>query len=225
MIMLLSLLLLTLFLTPAQEPGTSAGALPLEVLDVEVLAYEFKARNVRNTPVSAPPGPVDARDIRGVRGDTARREEPTIGNRSRELGEVGKGTAPQSVPTRSIGGYSYVYRVKVKNTTPKKIKSIVWEYQLRDSSGTEILSQRFFVCAMTIKSGSVKLLAAGTPSPPSRVVSADTSDDKPQTHKVVINHVEYVDGSKWMRDGWKPQDLIRPDTGKDLRDGQCTFIQ
>lgn len=222
MVTLLSLLMLTLFLTPAQEPVTSTNATPLEVLEVEVLAYEFKGRSARGPQVTTPPGPVDARDITGVRGSTANREPPTIEDRSRELRDIGKGSTPQGGPTRATPArYSYVYRAKVKNISPKKIKSILWEYQLLDSSGAAIISQRLFVCAMTVKAGDVKLLAAGGP-PPSRVV--DISDDKPQKQKVVINRVEYADRTTWTRPGWKPDDLTRPDAGKDLRDGQCTVL-
>jgi hypothetical protein len=216
--------MLTLFLTPAQEPVSSTSAPPLEVLEVEVFPYEFKPQSVRGPQVSAPPGPVDARDITGVRGSTANREPQTIEDRSRELRDIGKGSAPQGGIRRSTGGYSYVYRASVKNISMEKIKSILWEYQLLDSSGTEILAQRLFVCAMTVKPGNVKLLSAGTASPPSRVVSADASDDKPQKQRVVINRVEYADGSTWTREGWKPDDLTRADAGKDLRDGQCRAL-
>ena len=222
MVTLLSLLLLAQFFTPAQEQTISAGAPPLEVLEVEVLAYEFKPRRVRDPRNPPPPGPVDARDIRGVRGDTATREQPTIGDRSRELREIGRRTDRQPVMTRSSGGYSYEYRIRVKNTSPKKIKSILWEYQLPEGSDSTIVGQRLFFCPVTVKPGSIKLLAPRTPSPPSRVVSAETSDDKSQTHKAIINRVEYSDGSTWIREGWKQEDATMK--ARDLRDGHCILL-
>ena len=226
MITFLSLLLL---FTPVQEQVTSTSTPPLEVLGVEVLAYEVIARGVRAPRETSPPsGPLSSQDVIGVRGSTARRDQPTIESRSRDLAKVGNGTGlgtgSQPVFIRSSGGYRYVYQVQVKNVSPKKIKSILWEYQLTDSSGTTINSQRLFLCKMTVKSGNVELLRAGTPAPPNRVVSADSAEEQSQKQRAVINRVEYSDKSTWIRDGWKPVTLSgdAATRAKDLREGQCT---
>lgn len=220
MITLLSLLLL---FTPVQEQVTSASTPPLEVLDVEVRAYEVK-RPVYSAPsnTSPPSGPKINGDVNKARGSTARREQQKI--ESRDLGRVTTGTPPPPVFRRPTGQYHYEYRVRVKNVSRKKINSILWEYQITDSSGTTIISQRPFLCSMTVKSGSNKLLRAATPSPPNRVVSTDSSEEQSQKQRAVINRVEYSDGSTWIRDGWKPEDSTRDATTKhkDLRDGQCT---
>ena len=231
MVMLLSLVLL---FTPVQDQVTSATSVtttpPVEVLGVEVLLHDLTTRKVRAPRQSSPSyGPLSSQDVIGVRGSsTARRDQPTIESRSRDLAQVGNGTGTgtgaQPVFIRSSGGYHYEYQVQVKNVSPKKIKSILWEYQLTDSSGTTIIAQRSFLCAMTVKAGDIKLLRAGTPAPPNRVVSADASQEQSQKQRVVINRVVYSDKSTWSRDGWKPEKL----TGnaatrvKDLRDGQCT---
>lgn len=229
MVTLLSLLLLAQFFMPAQEQVSAASTPPLEVLGVEVLLHELTVRGVRAPRESSPPsGPLSSQDVIGVRGSTARRDQPTIESRSRDLAKVGNGTGTgtgaQPVFIRSSGGYHYEYRVQVKNVSPKKIKSINWEYQLTDSSGTTIISQRPFLCKMTVKPGKLELLRAGTPAPPNRVLSADTAQEQSQKQRAVINRVVYSDGSMWIRDGWKPEKL----TGnaatrvKGLRDGQCT---
>jgi hypothetical protein len=230
MVTLLSFLLLAPSFAPPQQQVAPASTQPVEVLEVEVLMYEFKVRKVNAPrPTSPPSGPLSSQDVIGVRGSTARRDEPTIESRSRDLAKVGNGTVTGTpgppVFSRTSGGYSYVYTARVKNVSPKKIKSIVWEYQLTDSSANTIISQRPFVCAMTVKSNDVKLLRAGTPAPPNRVVSADTSADDAQKQRVVINRVDYSDKSTWVRDGWTPDDLTRKAItakGKDLNDGQCT---
>jgi hypothetical protein len=229
MITLLSLLLL---FTPVQEQVTSVTSVnkpPVEVLGVEVLLHERTVRNVRAPRESSPPyGPLSSQDVIGVRGSTARRDQPTIESRSRDLAKVGNGTGTgtgaQPVFIRSSGGYYYEYQVQVKNVSPKKIKSILWDYQLTDSSGTTIIAQRSFLCARTVKSGDVRLLRAGTPAPPNRTVSADASQEQSQKQRVVINRVVYSDKSTWIRDGWKPETLTgnAARRAKDLRDGQCT---
>ena len=231
MVTVLSFLLLAQSFAPPQQQVTPASTQPVEVLEVEVLMYEVKVRTVNAPRQTSPPsGPLSNTDVIGVRGSsTGRRDQPTIESRSRDLGRVGNGTGTGTpgppVFSRTTGGFRYVYTVRVKNVSPKKIKSIVWEYQLLDSSGSTIISQRPFLCAMTVKSNDIKLLRAGTPAPPNRVVSADTSADEAQKQRAVINRVEYSDKSTWVRDGWTPDDLTRKaitTRGKDLPDGQCT---
>jgi hypothetical protein len=226
--MLLSLILLAQFFMTTQEQVSSANVPPVEVLEVEVLMREVKAKRFRNLGNPPPPGPVHATDIPGVRPKPESRQQPTIGERSRELREVGQRTVEQSVPARSSEDrYIYFYRVRLKNTSPKKIKSILWEYQLLDGSDSTILSQRFFFCSVTIKAHSERELQPGTLSPPNRVVSAENPDDPAQKQKVVVNQIEYSDGSIWMRDGWTKDDLTRIDVTKkvrDIRDNQCALL-
>ena len=231
--MMITLLSLLVLFTPVQDQATSVtsgSTPPVEVLGLEVRLYELTVRNVRAPRESSPPsGPLSNTDVIGVREATpAQRDQPSIERRSRELARVGNGTGTgtgsQPVFIRSSEGYRYEYRVQVKNVSPKKIKSILWEYQLTDSSGTTIISQRLFLCRKTVKSAKVELLRAGTPAPPNRVVSADTSDEQSQKQRAVINRVEYSDGSTWIREGWKPEKLTgeAATRAKDLRDGLCT---
>lgn len=223
--MLLSLILLAQFFMPVQTQVTSASVPPVEVLEVEVLMRELKANRARY-PSSPPPGPVNATDIPGVRSKPDNQSQPTISDRSRDLRNVGSRPVRESVPIRTEDKYIYYYRVRLKNTTPKKIKSIIWEYQLLDSTGS-ILSQRIFFCVVKIKAQSVKELQPGSYSPPNRTVNADNPDDPTQKQRVVVNQIEYSDGSIWMRDGWTQDDLKRIDpTGKirDLQDNQCRLL-
>ncbi len=211
--MLLSFLLLAQFFMPVQEQVSSP---PVEVLDIEVLVCEFKPHQVidRNNPM--PPGVVSEDEVRGrPKGWEVKDEQPTIETRSRELREVGRRTAREPSFRQTTPLYIYEYRVRVKNTSPKKIKSIVWEYQPSDAADTTDASQRIFLCAVSVKSGEIKVLKASTSLAASRVVSADASDEKP---KAVVNRVEYTDGSAWTRDGWKQDDT---DATTKIRDGQC----
>lgn len=223
---LVILIVLAQFLLPAQQQVSSANIPPVEVLEVEVLMREVKATNIRPAP-APPPGPISATDIPGVRPKPDSREQPTISERSRDLREIGSRRDRQSVPVRTADRYIYYYRVRLKNNSPKKIKSILWEYQLLDGSASTILSQRIFFCAVSIKSQSIKELQPGAYAPPNRVVSADNPDDPAQKQRVVVNQIEYSDGSKWMRDGWTEDDLTRIDTTKkvrDIRDNQCALL-
>ena len=224
MITLLSFILLTQFFTSVQEQVTP----PVEVLEVEVLAREYKATNPRDPRMNqAPPGPVTAQSIPGVRPSKESLEKPKIEDRSRELRQVGSQTHRESgAPVRYSGGFTYQYRVKLKNTSPKKIKAILWEYQLLDSSATEILARRVFVCGASIKSSGEKVLQPVLFSPPARVVSAD-AEESSQKHRVLVNRIDYSDGSTWVRDGWKQEGVTRPDFityGSKLSDGACLSL-
>lgn len=225
--MLLSFVLLTQFFTFTQEQVTSAGAPPIEVLEAEVLMMEVKGNRSRVPRTTPPPGPVDATEIPGVRSKPDNQSQPTISNRSRDLRNVGSQPVRESVPVRTEDRYVYYYRVRLKNTSPKQIKSILWEYQLLDGTDSTILSQQIFFCNVTIKAQSVKDLQPGSYSPPNRTVSADNPDDRTQKQRVVVNQIEYSDGSIWMRDGWTQDELKRIDpTGKirTLRDKECARL-
>lgn len=225
MITLLALLLMVQLFTPPQEQVTSAGGPPVEVLDVEVEMHNWKSRALL-APRRKPPGAVGAQQIPGVLPGRDETEPPTIEERSIELGRVDRRPASDPVPARSASGYIYDYKVRLKNTSSKKIKSILWEYQITDGSNGAIVSQRVFLCAATLKSGGIKQLAARTPSPPNRVVSAETPDES-QKQGAVINQVEFSDGSRWVREGWKQEDSTRANAAtkaRDLREGQCTLL-
>ena len=222
---LLSFILLTQFFTFAQEQVTP----PVQILEVEVFAREFKGTNPRDPRLnqSPPPGPVSAQSIPGVRPSKESLEKPKIEDRSSELRRVGsQGRSQQSAPLRFPGGFTFEYRVKVKNTSPKKIKAILWEYQLLDSSAAEIVARRVFLCGASVKSSSEKVLQAVLFSPPARVVSADASEET-QKHRVLVHRIDYSDKSTWVRDGWKQEGVTRPDAipyGRKLDDGACLLL-
>jgi len=225
MVTLLSFILLTQFFTLTQEQVTP----PVEVLEVEVFAREYKGTNPRDPRLnqSPPPGPVTPQSIPGVRPSKESLEKPKIDDRSRELRRVGSQARPQSAPLRFPGGFTFEYRVKVKNTSPKKVKAILWEYQLLDSSATEIVARRIFLCGASVKSSSEKVLQAVLFSPPTRVVSADPSEESSQKHRVLVHRIEYSDGSMWVRDGWKQEGVTRPNAipdGRKFNDGACVML-
>ncbi len=229
MITLLSFILLTPLFTSTQRQVTSADAPPVEVLEVEVLAREFKPIMGRDPRMNQwpPPGPVTAQSIPGVRPSQESLEKPKIEDRSRELRQAGSRAARESAALRYPGGFTYEYRVKFKNVSPKKIKAILWEYQLLDSSATEIVSRRVFLCGASIKSSGDKVLQPVVFSPPTRVVSADASEESAQKHKVLVNRIEYSDGSTWVREGWKQEGVTRPDViphGRKFNDGACVML-
>jgi hypothetical protein len=68
------------------------------------------------------------------------------------------------------------------------------------------LNIRQFLCAVNIKPDKDKELQAFSVSGPSEVISAGSLSNKsggnPFAEKVIINRVEYADGTIWQRKDW-----------------------
>jgi len=93
----------------------------------------------------------------------------------------------------------------------------VWEYQ--PTAQTANYDLRQYVCTMKAKPKESKTFELISPSSPVKVVSADK---KEQEGKVVINRIEYADGSVWKRKGWSI--LIPAETTDQLENGKCLMF-
>lgn len=124
----------------------------------------------------------------------------TIDGRSAALEKaVQESRAPKPVE-------GFAYRAKIRNASPKLIEVIFWEYQFKETAESTAVSRRQFLCAVSIKPEKDKELQAFSLSGPHDVVSVDTLARKSANageEKVVINRVEYADGSIWQRKDWK----------------------
>lgn len=111
----------------------------------------------------------------------------------------------------------YRLRLEVKNVGTNTIKNMVWEYQ--PAAETADYELRQYVCTMKAKPSESKTFELITPSSPVKVVSAEK---KAQEGKVVINRIEYADGSVWKRKGWSI--LIPRETTDQLENGKCLMF-
>ena len=85
------------------------------------------------------------------------------------------------------------------------IEVLFWEYQFIDSANPAIIARRQFLCGVNLKSGKEKELQAFSASGPSDVVSVGSLANKnvaPFQERVVINRVEFADGTIWQRKDW-----------------------
>jgi hypothetical protein len=99
----------------------------------------------------------------------------------------------------------YAYRTKIHNAGAKVIEVIFWEYQFKPLGTTSTISRRQFLCGVLIKPEKDKELQAFSLSGPSEVVSVDALAKKSGDageEKVLINRIEYADGSIWQRKDW-----------------------
>ena len=127
--------------------------------------------------------------------------EDTIDGRSAALEKIVQESRTPS--TKPVDGYAF--RVKVQNQSTKAIEIIFWEYQFIDTANPTAVTRRQFLCGVNIKPDKAKELQAFGLSGPSEVVSVGSLANKsgnPFQKNVVINRVEYADGSIWQRKGW-----------------------
>jgi hypothetical protein len=204
-----ALLILSLFLLPGFPQQTPQAPSPGSVMTVLNFKYQ-KSRQVvesqtpqdaaqrgmipenknfpRNARVNLPVGAKDP-------------NEDTIDGRSAAMEKiVQEARRPANKP---VDGFSF--QVKVQNTSAKVVEILFWEYQFIDSANPANIARRQFLCGVNIKPDKAKDVQAFGLAGPSDVVSVGTLANKSGSaiqEKVVINRVEYADGSIWQRKDW-----------------------
>jgi hypothetical protein len=99
----------------------------------------------------------------------------------------------------------YTYQLKIQNVSAKVIRNIFWEYQFSQAGNTGNVTHRKFMCGGEIKPDRQKALEIFSLVGPSEVVNVKTLEKAPADKlraAVIINRVEYSDGSVWQRRGW-----------------------
>lgn len=169
------------------DPGATGPATPVPEVTA---ANRNSARNAR------------ANDPMGTRDPTA----DTLDSRSAAIEKsVQESRTPKTKATES-----FEYLVKVQNTSKKVVEILFWEYQFIDPSNPANVTRRQFLCFVNMKPTKEKELQAFSLSGPSEVISvgnlANGSGNVFQ-EKVLINRVEYADGSTWQRKDWNPAEI------------------
>ena len=135
-------------------------------------------------------------DPAGVRDPNA----DTLDGRSAELDRI---TAAARETKPQTDGFTY--QTKVQNNSAKPVANVFWEYQFREKGNPAILSRRQFVCQAKLKPAKTRDLEIFTHAAPSSVVSVKTLSKKSGPtfdESVIINRVEFEDGSNWQRKDW-----------------------
>jgi hypothetical protein len=136
-------------------------------------------------------------DPAGVRDPNA----DTIDGRSAALDKaVREARSPKTVEVEG-----FAYSVKVRNAGPKAVEVLFWEYQFQEAADPANLARRQFLCGVNIKAGKDKEVLAFSASGPNGAISVDSlaaRAENPYRERVVINRIEYADGSIWQRRDW-----------------------
>ena len=214
----MKLLILTtlLILLPAQQTPT----VDREESDLQVLKFSW-SRYRQNSDLihsAQDPGPA-MNEPMSIKPPTSRNEPQEVKNRrDREERRADLLTAERNAAQSSTRKQDYYFlRLEVKNIGPNTIKSMVWEYQ--PSAETANYDLRQYICTMRAKPKESKTFELMSPVSPVKVVSADKQS---QDGKVVINRIEYADGSVWKRKGWSV--LIPADMTDQMGNGKCVMF-
>jgi len=199
--------------TPPKNDAASKDAPVVAVLS-------FKWTRIRKTEQKAPDGVIPAREMiadnktyqRNARVNQAvgQRDpnEDTVDGRSAAIEKIVQ--EARTPPPKSVDTFSY--EARIQNGSKKTIDVVFWEYQFIDQKSPLSPTRRQFLCGGGIKPGKEKDLQASSLSGPSDVVSVETLGNGSGKHSlemVLINRLEYADGSIWERKGWKFSEISR----------------
>jgi hypothetical protein len=98
----------------------------------------------------------------------------------------------------------FEYLARIRNAADKPVDVIFWEYQFTDPANSNSMTRRQFLCGVKLKPNKEVELQAFSLLGPSQVIQASTNkSNAPVQEKVVINRVEFTDGTIWQRRDWK----------------------
>lgn len=116
----------------------------------------------------------------------------------------------------------YEYYLRVKNGGGKLIQSVYWQYEIEHRDGQEPFTRQIF-CKSKLKPDEIKNLRMYTFSSPRKVIKVSNREGvsvvKGDEH-VVINRIQFSDGSFWQRPNWTSP-LLSEGAAKKVGGGQC----
>ena len=115
---------------------------------------------------------------------------------------------------------------QMKNATPKPISKFVWAYQMATDQ-PDALDQQF-LCNVQIVPGQTKGVEV-IPRVIQRVVDASAAGAKPVLPKptlkdIIINQIQFADGTTWQRPDWNGTILLTREGIQKLGSGKCSAL-
>lgn len=213
----MKLLFLTglILLVPLQQASQTVDS---EESDLAVVKFSWSIYRQNNDLISSDPGPMLNEPV-SLKGSERRNEHPAVQSR-RDIQERRAALAnaerngAKATPPRPD---YYRMRLEVKNVGQNTTKSIIWEFQ--PAVQTPDYEAKQYICKIKTKPNESKSLELMSPAAPVKVVSADK---KARDGKVVINRIEYADGTVWKRKGWSV--LIPAEMTDQIANGNCVMF-
>ena len=99
----------------------------------------------------------------------------------------------------------FTYEVRFKNLDTRQAQTIFWEYQFKETAAPNNTARHRFVCGVKIKPDQDKLLQVFSTLGPVTVINVKSlgkNSGRQFDESVVIDRIEFDDGSAWQRQGW-----------------------
>ena len=184
--------------------GTSFGQGNVEssppAIDILKLKWEKEVRLPRNFDPSIIPANgsfVDPASRTSAAAPTSAVDATRAATSAREAAASSSTVFP-ATPRRMP--FVYVYSMKIKNSGPKKIEGVAWDYLFIDPSDNKELGDHQFLSYEKVATDRVATLQSRLRSPPIRVIQASSSAKKQQpklVERAVIQCVLYSDDTLW----------------------------
>lgn len=97
----------------------------------------------------------------------------------------------------------FIYEFKVRNTGEKTIRKVAWEYSFSDPGTKKKVGKRSYKSKVKVLPGATASLTVRSSQPPIGTIDAKragTSQMDQSPEQMVIQRIEYTDGSVWKRD-------------------------
>jgi hypothetical protein len=104
----------------------------------------------------------------------------------------------------------FTYQAKIRNAGTKIIEILFWEYQFKERANPANVSSRQFLCGVKIKPDKEQELSVFSTLSPGDLISAGNLDNNAGTlfeEKILINRVEYADGTILQRKDWNYSEI------------------
>ena len=131
------------------------------------------------------------------------RNRNSIENRSRDMADLERSVMGESYYQKPIDLFRY--RVSLKNTGIRIVKAVVWDYQASDTDQFNDAVHRQFRCTAKMKPNQSQRFEGFSVLPPTRVITA--AGDKSFSERVILNRIEYTDGTSWQRAEWREPEV------------------
>jgi hypothetical protein len=208
------LLLFPILLLALHTPLQSASSDDSPVTVVE--SKWFKAQKGPYDPGAASLPENSGSDVVPVKGELERRissratvRDPSSDPIDRRGDELDR-EADKSVNPKRSSAEGYTYQAKILNNSNKTIETVFWEFKFIEKADPANVSRRQFVCRASLKPEKRKVLESFSRNGPDSVVNVKTlnkNENDAFESSVIINRVEYDDGSTWQRKGWNFDDV------------------
>ncbi len=207
------LLFVPLILVSIAQQSASSDGSSINVLNFKVEKARRVVTKENAEIVSSPQSamiPQNKNFQRNVRmNEPAGVRDPNIDTIDGRSAAIDKSVQESRTPkTQKVDGYAY--RVKVQNASARVVEILFFEYQSVDTTAPENVTRRQFLCGVNIRPGKDTQLEGFSSSGPVATVNIESLSKhgtNPFQERIVINRVEYADGTLWQRPDWKLTDV------------------